>query len=322
MSKKLELKKLGFALTEQMFDMNVDPSALYETNAIEMYRRAMIGEDSSRSKFKQIYGIKDRVKLGTVDFQNVVKPGACDFDPTDSDISQRTFEVCPIMIGTSFCIEDLETTFVSDQIGRGSKDFSEPTAFMNYFYETLQKVVDEELEILTWQGDTGLTSSYLQACDGLEVILGNTASGTLYPATASAVTISNVVDKLIEARTAVPKGVKNKPDFVYMVSTNVWEAYQDAISDNQASGQYFLGSQAPLNFQGTPIVKVDGASDDVIVAGQTSNFLYITDLLADTQGFNVVDFMKTALNRRIGVRTDAKVSWDVVRYDEVFFHKP
>lgn len=322
MSKKLELKKLGFALTEQMFDMNVDPSALYETNAVEMYRRAMIGEDSSRSKFRQVYGIKDRVKLGTVDFQNVIKPGACDFDPSDSDIAQKSFEVCPIMIGTSFCIEDLETSFVSDQIGRGSKDFSEPTAFINYFYETLQKVVDEELEILTWQGDTGLTSSYLLACDGLETIMGASGSGVLVPLTPSVVTINNVVDKLIEARTAIPRGVKNKPDFVYMISTNVWEAYQDAISDNQASGQYFLGSQAPLNFQGTPIVKIDGASDDVIVAGQTSNFLYITDLLADTTGFNVVDFMKTALNRRIGVRTDAKVAWDLVRPEEVYFHKP
>jgi len=321
MSKNLELKKLGFALTEQMFDMNVDPSALYETNAVEMYRRAMIGENSSRSLFKQIYGIKDRVKLGTVDFVNVIKPGACDWSPTDSDIAQKTFETCPIMVGTSFCIEDLETSFVSDQIGRGSKDFKEPSAFMNYFYETLQKVVDEELEVLTWQGDTGLTSSYLQSCDGLEKILANEAT-VLGPTAASPVTMTNVVDKLIEARNAMPKAVKGKSDFVYMVSVNVWEAFQDAISDNQASGQYFLGSNQPLNFQGTPIVKVEGASDDVIVAGQTSNFLYITDLLADTQGFNVVDFMKTTLNRRIGVRTDAKVAWDVVRYNEVYFHKP
>jgi hypothetical protein len=321
MAKEFKLQKLGFSLKPEMFDLSVDTSALYATNATELYRRAMIGENSSRSLFKQIYGIKDRVKLGKVDFQSVIKPGACDFDPSDSEISQETFEVCPIMIGTAFCIEDLETSFVSDQIGRGSKDFSQPGAFMNFMYETLSAVVDEELEILTWQGDASLTSGYLSACDGLEKILGLTGQGVLYPATASAVTITNVVDKLIEARNAVPKGVKAKSDFVYMVSTNVAEAYHDAISDNQASGQYFLNG-FELNFQGVKVIKVDGASDDVIVAGQASNFLYITDLLADTNGWNVVDFMRTILKRQIGVRTDAKVKFDVLRKNEVYFHKP
>jgi hypothetical protein len=322
MSKEIKLQKLGFSLKPEMFDLNVDPSALYATNATELYRRAMIGENSSRSLFKQIYGIKDRVKLGKVDFQSVIKPGACDFDPSDSDISQETFEVCPIMIGTAFCVEDLEISFVSDQIGRGSKDFSEPAAFMSFFYETLSSVVDEELEILTWQGDTTATGSYLEACDGLEKILGATGSGALLPATASAVTITNVVDKLIEARNALPTAVKSKGDFVYMVSTNVMESFMDAISDNQASGQYFLGSLGELNFQGKKMVEIQGASDDVIVAGQLSNFLFIADLLVDTQGWNVVDFMKTILKRQIGVRTDAKVKFDVLRKNEVYFHKP
>jgi hypothetical protein len=322
MSKKIELKKLGFALSQESFDMNVDSSALYATNATEMYRRAMIGENSSRSLFKQLYGVKDRIKLGTVDFTSVIKPGACDFDPTDSDISQITLEVCPIMVGTSFCIDDLETSFVSDQIGKGSKDFSEPAAFMGYFYETLSAVVDEELEILTWQGNTaGATSSgYLLACDGLEVQLASTASGgALHPATASAITSANVIAKFIEARDAVPKSVKNKKDFAYIVSTNVYEALLDAISDNKNSGLYFMEGYE-LKFQGVPVIHAEGASDNVLIAAQLSNFVFVSDLAADTQSFNVVDFMKTNLNRRIGVRTDAKVGFKYLRPTEIYFH--
>ena len=320
--KEIKLQKLGFALTPEMFDMTVDTSALYATNAIEMYRRALIGENSSRSLFKQIYGIKDRVKLGTVDFTNVIKPGACDWSPSDSEIAQKPFEVCPIMIGTSFCVEDLETSFVSDQIGRGSKNFSEPVTFMNYFYETLQGVVNEELEVLTWQGDTGLTSSsYLRSCDGLETLL-EADSDVLKPVSPSAVTSANVIAKLIAARTAMPKAVKTKSDYVYMVSVNVYEALLDAISDNKNSGLYFLEGISELSFQGVRVIKAEGASDNVIVAGQLSNFVNISDLLADTQGFNVVDFMKTTLNRRIGVRTDAKVKFDYLRSEEIYFHKP
>jgi len=320
MSKKIQLKKLNFDLTEQMF-LNVDPSALYETNATEMYRRAMIGENSTRSNFRPILGVKDRVKLAQVDFQNVIKPGTCDFDPMSGDISQKSFEVCPITIQTSICLDSLETAFMSDSIARGSKETNLPQAFMNYFYETLAASVAEELEILSLQGDSGLTAStFLNACDGLEIVLGDSQL-VLTPMTASAVTMTNVVDKLIEARNAIPVGVKGKSDFVYMVSVNCYEAFADAVSDNQASGQYFVGG-LQLNFQGVPIVKMEGASDDVIIAGQTSNFLNITDLELDTQGFNVVDFMKTTLARKIGVRTDAKVAWGVLRDQEVYFHKP
>jgi hypothetical protein len=327
MSKKIELKKLGFSLSPENFDMNVDSSALYATNAVEMYRKAMIGENSSRSLFTQIYGIKDRVKLGTVDFSNVIKPGACDFDPSDSDISQKTYEVCPIMIGTSFCVEDLEVSFMSDQIGKGSKDFKEPTAFVNFMYETLALEVDQELEILTWQGNTGLTSSYLMACDGLEYLLGATSSGglgtagILHPTTASAVTSANVIAKLVEARNAIPKAVKSKSDFAYLVSVNVYEALMDATSANMQTGFYYV-DKIDLKFQGTQVVKLDGASDNVIVAVQLSNLLNISDLASDTQGFNVVDFMKTILNRRIGVRTDAKVKFDYKVANEIYFHKP
>ena len=108
MAKEIKLNKLKFAITEQMFAMNVDSSALYETNAIEMYRKAMIGENSTRSMFRQVLGIKDRVKLGTVDFSSLIKAGDCDFDPSDSNISQKSFEVCSLMIGSAFCIDSLE----------------------------------------------------------------------------------------------------------------------------------------------------------------------------------------------------------------------
>lgn len=319
--KEIKLQKLGFSLTPQMFDMNVDSSALYATNATELYRKALIGENSSRSLFSQIYGVKDRVKLGLVEFDNVVKPGACDWDPSDSDISQKTFEVCAIMMGTSFCISDLEISFISDQIGKGSMDFKEPSAFMSFFYETLSNVVSEELEYLTWRGDSGTYSGqYLSACDGLETILeaDNTVLG---PTAASPVTSTNVISKLIHARNTIPTAVKNKSDFAYMVSVNVYEALLDAVSDNKNSGLYYVEG-IELKFQGVPVIKLDGASNDVIVAGQKSNFLFITDLLADVNGWNVVDFMKTTLNRRIGVRTDAKIKFDYKKGDEIYFHKP
>ena len=311
--KEIKFDRLGFAL-------NVDANAAYETNAEELYRAALIGADKSRSKFQQIYGVKDRVKLGLVEAASMVKPGACDFDPSDIDISQITLTVCPIMIGTAFCVEDLESSFLSDQIGKGSSDFKQPAAFMNFLYETVANKVDEELELITWQGVSSTGATYIDSCDGLEYKLSIDPT-VLSAATASTVTSANVIDKLIEARNAMGVAVRRKSDFTYMVSQNVYDALADAVSTNKASGLYYV-ENVELKFQGVSVTLADGMSDDVIVAGSLSNFVYATDLLADTQSFNFVDFMKTTLVRKIGLRTDAKINFSYKIGAEIYFHKP
>lgn len=320
----LKLSKLGnMELTKVDLSMNVDASADYATNANEYYRKAMIGENSARSRFRQVLGIKDRVKLGNATFSSLIKPGGCDFDPSGSTIKQLTFEVCPLMIGTAVCVEDLETSFVSDQIARGSADFNDKFAFMSYFYETLSMEAAEQMDILTFQGDSTLTGlpadeAYLASCDGLEKKLEDDVT-VLKPNTPSEITSTNIIDKLKEARNALPKAVKNRGDFVYMLSTDAYEAYADAISDNKASGQYFVEG-VPLTFQGKEVFHAEGASDNTIIAGNWVNFLNIQDMVSDEDGFTVVDFYKTSLTRKIGVRTDFKFNPSFVKGNEVFFH--
>lgn len=321
----IKMENLGFELEKKDFNlsMTVDSTALYETNAVEYFRRAMIGENSSRSKFRQVLGVKDRTKLGNVVFESLIKAGDCDFDPSASTITQKTFEVTPIMLGTAFCVEDLEMSFVSDQIARGSSSFDDKFAFMTYFYETLTMQSQEELEIATWQADTdGFSPAipYLEVFDGLEKLMLADAT-TLKPVSATAVTAANVIAKIVEGRNALPTAVKNKADFVYILSSNVYEAYVDSISANMQSGAYYA-SDVPVKFQGREVFEAKGMSDDVIVITYWSNLLNIQDLLTDETGWNVVDFMKTNLNRRIGVRADAKFQPAYVLGNEVYIHKP
>lgn len=327
---KFEFSKEDFNqdFTKVELGMTVDSSAAYTTNATEYFRRAMIGENSTRAKFRQVLGVKDRVKLGTAVFDSLIKDGACDFDPSNSTISQKTFEVCPLMVSTSVCIEDLEVSFVSDQLSKGSNDFNDQFAFMNFFYETLSMEHQEEMEYLTFQGQAGVTASfgseYLSTCDGLEIKMTNDTN-VLKPnagngGVASAVTSTNVIAKLVQARNAMPKAAKNKADFVYIVSTNVYEAYTDAINQNQASGQYFNDAITP-NFQGVEIFHAKGASDDVLIAANWKNLLNLQDLVTDETGYEVVDFYKTKLDRKIGVRTDFKFSPDFLVSEEIYFHK-
>lgn len=299
--------------------MTVDPSAEYTTNAQDYFRKALIGEDKTRSKFRPLLGVKDREKLGGVVMSSVdVKPGATAFDPDDTTAVQKTFEVKPLMVGTSIDVRELEIAFMSDQLKRGSNQFSDQFAFMNFFYSELSRRIDEIMEEITFTGTVGANG-----VDGLEVLLDNDGD-VLVPTSgnggvASAVTDANVVDKLKQARNVVPKAIRKRADFVYIVSTDVYDALADDVATNKASGLYYIEGEI-LKFQGVEVYKADGASENTIIATYWENLLNIQDLMDEELGFNIVDFMKTTLDRKIGVRVDFKFQPDYVNSEEIYFH--
>ena len=299
--------------------MTVDPSADYATNAQEYFRKALIGEDKTRSNFRPLLGVKDIVKLGGITTSSViVRPGATAFNPDNTTAVQKTFEVKPLMIGTEINVRELEIAYMSDQLRKGSNNFSDQFEFMNFFYSELSRRVDELMEEITFTG-TVLTNGV----DGLEVLLAADAA-VLVPTlanggVASAITSANVVDKLIQARNVLPKAVRKRADFVYIVSTDVYDALADDVSENKASGLYYIEGEI-LRFQGVQIYKADGASNNTIIASYWENFLNIQDLLDEELGFNIVDFMKTSLDRKIGVRVDFKFQPDYINSEEIYFH--
>lgn len=330
--KSIELSKEDFAKAKQSFfnpeteegkeiqmAMTVDASADYATNATEYYRRAMIGDEKTRSKFHQLLGVKDRVNLGTVNTDTItIKAGACEPNFDDTELFQKEYEVKPLMVATKFCVKSLEESFVSNQLVRGSNNFSQSFAFMNFFFSQIEAIVTELMEQITFTGTIAANG-----VDGLETLMTadvNVVKPTaLNGGIASAITDANVIAKLKQARNVLPKAVRRKSDFVYIVSTNVYDALADAVSAEKASGLYYV-ENVTLQFQGTPIYKADGASDDVIIATYWSNLVNVMDLQDEELGFNIVDFMKTTLSRSIGVRVDFKFQPTYVNPKEIYFH--
>jgi hypothetical protein len=299
--------------------MTVDASANYATNAQEYFTRAMIGDEATRAKFRQLLGVKDRVKLGGVTTTGInIKPYAAAFAPDDTTVTQKEYVVKPLMWGTKFDVRSLEIAFMSDQLAKGSNNFSDSFAFMTFFYSEVQKRIAEDMETITFQGTLAT-----DGVDGLEVILP-AASGILLPTSgnggiASAVTTSNVIAKLTQARNVVPKAIRKRSDFVYIVSQNVYDALADVISENKASGLYYLEGET-MRFQGREVYLADGASNNLIICTYWENLVNVMDLMSDEVGFNTVDFMGTTLERSIGIRADFKFQPSFVNANEIYYH--
>jgi hypothetical protein len=299
--------------------MTVDSSANYATNAQEYFTRAMIGDEATRTKFRQLLGVKDRVKLGGVTTTSVnIKPYAAAFAPDDTTILQKEYVVKPLMWGTKFDVRSLEISFVSDQLAKGSNNFSDSFAFMSFFYSEVQKRIQEELEQITFSGTVAT-----DGVDGLEVLFA-ADTNVLKPTAgnggiASAVTTSNVIAKLTQARNVVPKAIRKRNDFVYIVAQNVYDALADVVSENKASGLYYLEGET-MRFQGREVYLADGASNNTIVCTYWENLVNVMDLMSDEVGFNTVDFMGTTLERSIGIRADFKFQPSYVNANEIYFH--
>jgi hypothetical protein len=299
--------------------MTVDASANYATNAQEYFTRAMIGDEATRTKFRQLLGVKDRVKLGGVTTTSInIKAYTAAFAPDDTTVTQKEYVVKPLMWGTKFDVRSLEIAFMSDQLAKGSNNFSDSFAFMTFFYSEVQKRIAEDMETITFQGVLAT-----DGVDGLQVILP-AAVGILLPTAlnggiASAVTSANVIAKLTQARNVVPKAIRKRSDFVYIVSQNVYDALADIVAAEKASGLYYLEAET-MRFQGREVYLADGASDNLIICTYWENLVNVMDLMSDEVGFNTVDFMGTTLERSIGIRADFKFQPSFVNANEIYYH--
>jgi hypothetical protein len=299
--------------------MTVDASANYATNAQEYFTRAMIGDEATRTKFRQLLGVKDRVKLGGVTTTGInIKPYAAVFNPDNTTVVQKEYVVQPLMWGTKFDVRSLEIAFMSDQLAKGSNNFSDQFAFMTFFYSEIERRIQEDLELLTFQGVLAT-----DGVDGLETLLA-VDGNVLFPTSgnggvAGAVTSANVIAKLTQARNVVPKAIRKRSDFVYIVAQNVYDALADIVADNKASGLYYLEAET-MRFQGREVYLADGASDNTIICTYWENLVNVMDLMSDEVGFNTVDFMGTTLERSIGIRADFKFQPSYVNSNEIYLH--
>lgn len=336
---KINLGTQSFSLTEEDFTkgvslrntdnkeinmaMTVDASAEYATNAREYFVQAMIGEKKTRSNFRPVLGVKDLVKLGGLTTTAIeIRPGDTEPNFDNTTAVQKEFRVAPLMAATSINISELEQAYMSDQLAKGSNNFTDKFEFMNFFYEQVSREISKKMEkktysaVLATDGYNGLN---VQLAADTSVLVPTAGTGGV----ASAITSANVIDKLKQARnviTSVKDGaVVEADDFVYIVSKDVYNALADEVSENKASGLYYLEGET-LAFHGVEVYKSMGASPNTLIAASWSNFVNIQDLLDEELGFNIVDFMKTTLSRKLGVRVDFKYLPSFVNGDEIYFH--
>ena len=299
------------------FDLTVDASALLQANPSEYYS-LLYGMENAVTNYRVLPGIKNKTKIATVVFDNVLAEAGCNFNAQDADLSAVEIDVCALTSQASVCQYDLEQSWLALEMAKGSNSDFSVASFMNFFWGQMAKKGHQELAQLMWRGDTALETA-LGLCDGWLLRLC-TADDYITPAgTYAAITSANVLDKMAATLTAAtPEMLVNPANMQFKVSANVAAAYRIATAATNTITNVTEGLS--LTYLDIPVVVEYGLPANTIILSDYSNFIYALDAEGDQDNLQIVDFSKTTLDRRIGARADFKAGFYVVNTTQVVWY--
>lgn len=304
-----------------MFDLNVDTNALLCPNPEAYYTKCYITE-SFVDNVRMLPGVKYETKIGSVLFDDVLKASTCSFSAPDANLSAVTISVCPVSALGQICQFDIEQSWLSAKMTRGSNNAPDSGLgdFMAFYFDEMSKEINAEIAEIAWKGsttNTAYTGTYLALCDGWEKVLG--ADSTVVDVTLTAITVSNVIAAMTAVYNALPACLKNKTkDLRFHVASNVAAAYKLAAA--QGNTLSYVTKQLDLTFLDIKIVEEEGMTNSNMVLTHKDNLIYAFDAEGDAKAIKAINLSETVAEPYIRLRTNLKIGFDNINGDEIVFY--
>jgi hypothetical protein len=302
------------------FDLDIETNALLCANPDEFYSRAYLTEDLV-DNYRTLPGIKSATKLANVTFGNILAASNCSFTAPNDALDAIDIDVCALSAMAQICQFDLEQSFVSLQMAQGSNGDFTVASFMNYYWNEMSLKIQEDLELIRWQGDTENEDPVLGLCDGYLKKLCDTQG--VIGINSTTVDSSNVIAEMTSVYTSLPPAViRKKADLRFYVSSNVAAAYELAAATGNT--QTYVTLPLGLTFLGVKIVVADGMPNDTMVLTLKSNLIYAFDGEGDSKALKAVNLTDTVAEPYLRTRANMKVGFyftnptEIVVYNECF----
>lgn len=306
------------------FDMTIASNALLCPNPSEWYAKAYISQDIANN-FRVIPGVKSSTKVATTTFPNVLVAETCDFTSSSNTLSATTLSVCPIQAQVQICKKDIESSYVSLEMAKGSMNWNVPS-FMAHYWEVLAAEIQAEISSIMWVGNTAGTGStytgnnaYRTLCNGYEKLMN--ADALVVDVTLTASTVANVIDNLSAVVAAAPAEILSarKSDLRFYVASDVFSKFQIAASKGNTIS--YVTELLGANFAGIAIVEAPGMTAGNIVLTRVQNLVYLLDGESDSTDLKAIDLTETTGQPLLRTAAYLKIGFGILNPQEiVFFH--
>jgi hypothetical protein len=300
------------------FDLDIDASALLQANSEAFYSRAYLQEETV-DNYRTLPGVKYKTKISTVTFGQVLQAENCGWNSSEDELSSVEVDVSGLSAMAEICQFQLEQSFVSLQMTKGSNGDFTVASFMDFYWGEMAKTIAENIEKLRWLGDTTSLVPALALTDGyVKSLLADAA--VIDIASPVAITPSNVLAKLALVYAAIPAAViANQEDLRIYVSTPVATAYRAAVA--AANTQANLTQALDFSYLGIKMVMCPGmGTTSKIVATLKGNLLYSFDAEGDGKALRAINLADTVAEPVIRTRANMKVGFTHVNGGEIVFY--
>ena len=300
------------------FNLDIDASALLQANSEAFYSRAYLNEEVV-DNYRTLPGVKYKTKISNIVFGQVLQAENCGWNASNDDLASVEIDVCGLSAMAQICQFDLEQSFVSLQMTKGSNGDFTVASFMDYYWNEMSKTIAENIEKLRWSGDTDSGTAALALCDGYKkgLVADNDVIDIASPV---AITPSNVLAKLALVYAAIPPAViANQEELRIYVSSPVATAYRAAVAASNTQAN--LTQALDFSYLGIKMVLCPGMlSKSTIVASPRGNFLYAFDAEGDGKALRAINLADTVAEPVIRTRANMKVGFTHVNGNEIVFY--
>lgn len=299
------------------FDLTVNTNALLCPNPTEFYSKAYVSEDIV-DNYRTLPGIKSSTKIANVLFNDILKASSCSFSAEGQTLDAVDIDVCAVSAMAELCRFDLEQSFISLQMAQGSNGSFEVPAFMAYYWDEMAKEVASEIAVMRFKGDTvGVTSTYLDLCDGYEKKF--LADLEIVDVTGTAITSTNVLTEMAKVYNALTPALQSKTaDLRFRVSSNVGVAYKIASASGNTTA--FITQQLDLTYLGIKVVIEEGMSNNTMILTTKNNLIYAFDGEGDSTALKAINLEDTVAEPLLRTRANIKVGFHYVNPTEIVWY--
>ena len=301
------------------FDLNNGANAQLQPNAEAFYAQAYLGSSDIVDNFRTLPGVKFETALGAVTFGDILQPSNCAFTAPTDTLSAKIMSVCALSAMAQICQFELEQSFVSLQMAKGSNGDFSVANFMNFYWSEMANSINGSIESLRWQGDSSLLpANPLSLCDGYEVQLGAALSGVIPYNMTPTPTFAQLLTDLEAAFALVPANIASRTaDLRIYLPTQLVNIYRLGVASGNTNA--YITQDLSLTYLGIKIVLCPGMSNDHLVITLKDNLIYLFDAESDPSDLRAINLSDTVAEPYLRTRANMKIGFNFVNPADIVY---
>jgi hypothetical protein len=291
----------------------------------EWFSKALFsGNIIERGLVRILPNVKKSMKLNEInitDWVLVSDDDQCGFNPDGDKIklSESILDVNTFKINLKSCLKIWETVWLESKLKPGARLEELPDTLEAHTLDLIAAQINDQIETLLFRGDKNNTNEF----DGIVKFLTD-AADTVKVA-GSNLTKANVASEIEKVYQVIPEAVlqKGEDKIKIFTSYNTLRALRMALSNinSQVVRTEFSIDNNVIHFLGLEIVPSKGLNNSQMVASDTQNLVFGTDLISDFSNVELGQYPKPDEDQ-IFIKGRMRMGTSVLYPGEVVLYAP